>query len=385
MNRTTLFLIRHAEAEGNAYRRIHGRYDSAVTPRGRSQIRALRERFLADSPDVIYCSGLARSRQTAAALCNPDRILTDPRFLEIALGPWEDVPFGWLERYHPQELNRFSHRIEEWSLEGAEPYSTFTARFLEGLREAASAHPGKKIAIVTHGGVLRAALGILFPDTEPGYADNTSVTALEWDNGVFRPLYFNDASHLTPEISTLAHQNWWRDPTGAARDEDLWFRPVAPEEGQTYIDFRRDAWSLIYGDMRDFDGSGFLADARRGCGDLPEALSFAMDSGRPVGVIQLDLHREEEHGAGYIPFIYLLPEYRGRGLGLQLLGHAVSVFRARGRTAIRLSVAPSNEHAIRFYTQNGFRIIRQAKGRKRYALHLMELDIRVEQQGEERP
>ena len=35
---TTIYLIRHAEAEGNIYRRIHGQYDGRITPRGYKQI-----------------------------------------------------------------------------------------------------------------------------------------------------------------------------------------------------------------------------------------------------------------------------------------------------------------------------------------------------------
>lgn len=31
---TTIYLIRHAEAEGNLYRRIHGWYDALVTENG---------------------------------------------------------------------------------------------------------------------------------------------------------------------------------------------------------------------------------------------------------------------------------------------------------------------------------------------------------------
>ena len=42
---TTIYLIRHAEAEGNVFRRIHGQYDSCVTPNGRRQIAALAQRF----------------------------------------------------------------------------------------------------------------------------------------------------------------------------------------------------------------------------------------------------------------------------------------------------------------------------------------------------
>ena len=42
---TTIYIIRHAEAEGNRYRRIHGQYNSVVTARGWKQIAALAKRF----------------------------------------------------------------------------------------------------------------------------------------------------------------------------------------------------------------------------------------------------------------------------------------------------------------------------------------------------
>ena len=42
---TTIYLIRHAEAEGNLYRRIHGWYDSLITKNGERQIQALQQRF----------------------------------------------------------------------------------------------------------------------------------------------------------------------------------------------------------------------------------------------------------------------------------------------------------------------------------------------------
>lgn len=38
---TKLYLVRHAEAEGNLYRRIQGQYDSLITDNGYRQIAAL--------------------------------------------------------------------------------------------------------------------------------------------------------------------------------------------------------------------------------------------------------------------------------------------------------------------------------------------------------
>ena len=42
---TTVYFVRHAEAEGNTYRRMHGQYNSLITENGVRQIEALRARF----------------------------------------------------------------------------------------------------------------------------------------------------------------------------------------------------------------------------------------------------------------------------------------------------------------------------------------------------
>ena len=42
---TTIYLVRHAEAEGNLYRLVQGHFNGFITKRGYEQIRALRRRF----------------------------------------------------------------------------------------------------------------------------------------------------------------------------------------------------------------------------------------------------------------------------------------------------------------------------------------------------
>jgi bisphosphoglycerate-dependent phosphoglycerate mutase len=55
---TKIYLIRHAEAEGNLYRRAQGQYDSLITPRGELQIAALERRFEPIGVDAVYASDL---------------------------------------------------------------------------------------------------------------------------------------------------------------------------------------------------------------------------------------------------------------------------------------------------------------------------------------
>lgn len=46
---TKIYLIRHAEAEGNLYRRHQGHWDGSITPLGLQQIDALAQRFRRES------------------------------------------------------------------------------------------------------------------------------------------------------------------------------------------------------------------------------------------------------------------------------------------------------------------------------------------------
>ena len=58
---TIIYLIRHAEAEGNLYRRIHGWYDALVTENGLRQIQALEQRFQGEHFDAVWSSDLYRT------------------------------------------------------------------------------------------------------------------------------------------------------------------------------------------------------------------------------------------------------------------------------------------------------------------------------------
>ena len=71
---TDLYLIRHAEAEGNVFRRLQGQYDSMITANGMRQIAALAARFRDIPVDAVYSSDLTRTCTTAGAICAPKRL-----------------------------------------------------------------------------------------------------------------------------------------------------------------------------------------------------------------------------------------------------------------------------------------------------------------------
>ena len=113
---TTIYLIRHAEAEGNLYRRIHGWYNALITDNGFAQIKALEKRFQDIQIDAVWSSDLYRTMTTARAVYIPKNLPlnTDPGLREINLGDWEDVTWGQARHDFLEELTRFDTDDPTW-------------------------------------------------------------------------------------------------------------------------------------------------------------------------------------------------------------------------------------------------------------------------------
>ena len=73
-------------------------------------------------------------------------------------------------------------------------------------------------------------------------SDNTAVSCVEIEGEQAKVLFYGDGSHLTPELSTLGKQTWWREPKekAAIEDQNIWYRPWEPvEERALYESYRR--------------------------------------------------------------------------------------------------------------------------------------------------
>jgi probable phosphoglycerate mutase len=364
---TKLYLIRHAEAEGNLYRRIHGQYDSIITDNGYRQIKALEERFLSIPIDAVYSSDLYRTVTTAKAICGPKELPLHTRsdLRELSLGVWEDQPWGEVDFKQPEQMRLFCDSSPTWKVEGGESFESLRNRVAAAILEIASTHPNQSVAVVSHGTAIRYAcaafLGYPIEDSRRmGHSDNTAVTLLEIEDGRVTIVYSDDNSHLSEEISTLARQSWWKSKEGTSPDENLWYQPMDFSKllyKGLYLACRQEAWTDLKRNMAIFERQHYLEKAEA-CRNLGEQfLLCTMRRNTIVGVLQLDPKRDEEQKVGYISFFYMLPEYRGNGLGVQMLGQAVSVYRPMGRDKLRLSCGEDNEKGMRFYQHHGFRKI----------------------------
>lgn len=315
---TTLYLIRHAEAEGNRFRRCHGWYDSTITDNGYRQIAALAKRFAQIPIDAVYSSDLTRTQTTALAITRthglPLRL--DPRLREVGVGPWEDRTWTWLATHERERLVLFNSDLARWRLDGAETMEQVRERMLAAVRDVAAAHPGQTVAVVSHGMALRTLLGTLqgmsFAEIDrTGHAENTAVAKLEADGSDVRVVWRDDASHLPDALTTLHKQLWTKRPGGI--EPGIWFAPDEAAEGR------------------------FLAVREDG------AIIGAVAVGRIDGA------------AAELSELRLDDAARNRGYDVRLLGQAISYARARGCDTLRAQVAPDNASGRRRLAQYGFR------------------------------
>lgn len=311
---TEIYLIRHGEAEGNVFRRIHGQYDSLLTPRGHRQVKCVEKRFEQIHIDACYSSDLTRTSLTARSVYIPKKLKLrrDPRFREVGLGVWEDIPFGYLDKFHSQEMWNFNNDPIHWTAPGAETFDEYTRRFLQGMEEAAREHEGGAVAIFSHGAVIRGTLMRLFFGNDFSrlpYCDNTGVCKLTYDKGQFGYEFVNDNSHLPEELSTFAMQRWWRS-TGNREDVNFYYVPY--ESSMTLPE------GLAVPDM---DGGGLTL--------------AAMLHDEPVALVSM---AAPEGDCGRILGMSLKEGMDGRYYGDQLLGCAFSHFRNLG--CKRLAAAP---------------------------------------------
>lgn len=368
---TKIYLIRHAEAEGNLFRRAQGHWNGKITERGKKQIDALAERFRGVQIDAVYSSDLDRTVETAGAILRYHDLplYETERLREVCMGVWEGESWGNLTEQYPQQMAYFNSDPAKWSVPGSESFEAAQARMTAVISEIARANDGRTVAVVSHGMAIKiylmGVMGVRSGDPETMmHGDNTSVSLLEVENGRVKVDYCNDNSHLGDELSTFARQKWWRTPD--SKDlTSLRFAPLDPkrrQDAEFYLDCYCDSWVVAHGSSDGFVPNIYLSTARSHSAKDPGSLMKVMSGDDPVGILELDPKRGREDGRGWISLLYLRPEYRGVGLGVQLIGCACAYFSHKGRRSVCLHAAVTNERAVGFYHHFGFRTVRTEPG-----------------------
>jgi broad specificity phosphatase PhoE len=179
---TLLYLIRHARSTWNAEGRLQGQADPPLDETGHQQVRALVE-FLTDEPfDAIYSSPLVRARLTAEALAAPRGLSVqfDARLMERHLGEWTGLK-GDEARARIAAFTSGDWRVA--GPPGGEGEAALMARAAAALADIIAAHPEGPVAVVSHGGTLRAYLLHLF-----GFSPESQHVSFSFENTSFARL-----------------------------------------------------------------------------------------------------------------------------------------------------------------------------------------------------
>ncbi|WP_340313916.1 histidine phosphatase family protein [Rhizorhabdus argentea] len=146
-----LHLLRHGAPELPG--RMMGRTDVAPTPEG---IAACVDQVADLEIDVLISSDLSRAGKAANAIAalSGRPLITDARWRELDFGDWDGRAASEID---PGALGRFWDDPDAHAPPNGERWTSLTARVGAAIKEVSAG----STLVVTHGGAMRAALGVL--------------------------------------------------------------------------------------------------------------------------------------------------------------------------------------------------------------------------------
>ncbi|WDZ96537.1 histidine phosphatase family protein [Herbaspirillum sp. WKF16] len=206
---TDILLIRHGETDWNVDKRIQGHIDIALNEAGRRQASALGAALADEGIDAIFASDLRRAGATAQAVADVTglNIGVDPGLRERCYGAFEGLRHSEIEEKYPEAYRLWRARDPDARYPAgereAETMREFYQRSVQAVLRAIGDGRHRKLAIVTHGGVLEclhhwaSGAGLAQPRTFDIF--NASVNRLHWDGERAQIRSWGEISHLNRE------------------------------------------------------------------------------------------------------------------------------------------------------------------------------------------
>lgn len=149
---TTLYLVRHGEIDRP---RTEDFVHAVLTERGIEQVHHVGLKWKLSIPDVIYCSPLARSVETASVFA---KVFRRPIKTVYGLEEWSAT-----EKDVPQEVYRETERKcwadFNYENDDGESLNSATQRIIHHLTELARLHPRRPVMVSGHGILFALFLG----------------------------------------------------------------------------------------------------------------------------------------------------------------------------------------------------------------------------------
>ena len=205
---TTVYFIRHCEAQGNVQRIFQGSTDLDITEMGAVQLQFLAARFLEVPLDAVYASPLRRAYKTGLAVAQAKglSVQAEDGLREFDGGVFEGKLFAQTFQQHPDLAEIWENHPQDFVPENGEPMRDAYDRICTCVKKIVAQNPGKTLAVATHGGVIRCLMAYLqYGDithlAEIPWSENTAIAKVEFAaDGTHRVCSFNDRRHLPDEF-----------------------------------------------------------------------------------------------------------------------------------------------------------------------------------------
>jgi broad specificity phosphatase PhoE len=197
-------LIRHAETSAPDV--FHGaESDIGLSEWGQRQAAMLADHLRTASASGLYCSGMLRAIDTAAAIakaCHLQPTIT-PSLHERKIGPLSGLSReeGWT--IYAQSKARWMAGDLDFSHQGGESFADIRRRALPVIEDIRRRHNGQTVIVVAHGVVIRVLILSLLEDLQPAdfdciAIDFASINDLRWDGTRWSALSLNQVVAPSP-------------------------------------------------------------------------------------------------------------------------------------------------------------------------------------------
>ena len=214
MKKTRIFIVRHTETVGNIEKRLTGRQDYEVTPRGEKLIQKLTTELSNIKFDKIYSSTSGRAIKTVENLAklNNLEIETKEDLCEMYFGKYDGWKWEDVNRIQPEIKQRQNEINEISGIEDQETMEHVADRMDKCIRNIVQTNIGKTILISSHGVAIEAFLrkiaNIPFCDEREKFCQyNVAINELDFENNKFHILQLANTEYLKEETKCLNEEH----------------------------------------------------------------------------------------------------------------------------------------------------------------------------------
>lgn len=157
---TALLLIRHTEPAAWAKGVCHGVLDVPLSEDGTIHAQRIADHLRDTTLDAVYASPLSRAVVTATAVAAPHGLtpVLREQLTEIDFGAFEGRTFDEIAASEPDLYGQWMCDPVTVRFPAGETFEDLRARVTEEIARIRRENRGGSVAVVTHGGVIRAVL-----------------------------------------------------------------------------------------------------------------------------------------------------------------------------------------------------------------------------------